>query len=747
MGVNHKNIARSLSERLLSRLQYTSALLVFLTGSGLALVWTGCGSGDSGDSNSALIVRPVLSEPEIPFLNLRDNVAFVGDDACFGCHEEQYRGFKKHGMANALYKLTSDNEIESFDGTVVFDTTLGYYYRAYKEGGRYFQEEFRLDEAGEKTHSQIREMQIIMGSGISARSYFLLNNGWFYELPISWYTQGEKWDFSPGYRKGNKRFNRKIATRCVVCHDAYPDEVPFTDGKYEHIPFGITCERCHGPGELHIDERLAVPEPDSIDLTIINPAHLSLARRLDVCQQCHMNSTVSLLREGRTAYDFRPSQDLGEYIALFSLDKPASNTSIGLTSHVGRMKKSACYLESMNTPRPLECATCHDPHSSFRDSGPEYFNNTCLTCHSQESLELRLVSSDNLADHRPDANCIECHMPKADLARVAHSAFTDHWVRVVKEEDFATPITTHDPTLLKPLFEADKTEEPNVYAGMAYIVRGRQMRLVDFLQKGIDILEPLLEAGDGYDEAEMMLAIGYIQLGEPEKAVRWMESSVSKNPDIPERLNALAQVYESTDRDPSKIARLYQRALAIQPARADIRVNYGRFMDAGGDADGAKKQYRLAIEEEEWLETAYFNLATALMRSGDLEEAEENFDSAIGLNPLNPESWSNLGILFASQGRMEAAREAFVAGVGADPTSPVALSNLGTHHLAANETYDAIQYLERAVREDPTYVDAAANLALAYFRDEQYVKARVQAEKVLTLDADNALAKQVLGAI
>lgn len=716
------------------------AATLLVAGLALGIGWMGCGSGatKSGEDSGA---------SSLPFKNLGDDVAFVGDDACFSCHEDEYRGFKRHGMANALYTLTSDNEIENFDDSVVYDTTSGYYYRAYKEDGRYFQEEFRLDENGTRTHSQIREMQTVMGSGISARSYFLQNNGWFYELPISWYTQADTWDFSPGYRKGNKRFDRKITTRCLVCHDAYPDAVPFTDGKFNHIPLGITCERCHGPGELHVDERLAIPEPDSIDFTIVNPAHLSLPRKLDVCQQCHLNSTVQVLREGKTAVDFRPSQDLGDFIALFGLDKPASNEVIGLTSHVGRMKKSACYLESRDLERPLECATCHDPHSSFRDSGPEYFNNTCLTCHAPESLSARLVDSASAPDHVEDSNCISCHMPKRDISRVAHSDFTDHWVRVVGRDDAVSPITSHDPLLLKPIFDADKGGPPNVYTGMAYIIRGRQMRQPDFIQKGIDLLEELLSGGDAYDEAEMILAIGHAQLGDHVSAEPWMENAVKKNPDIPERLNALAQIYESLGRDPSKIENLYKRALSLQPARADIRVNYGRFLDARGQIEDAKRQYRLAIEEEEWLETAYFNLGTALLRSGDVVEAEVQLNRAIDLNPLNGEAWSNLGIMFAGQGKLEAARAAFESGVEADPTSAVALSNLGTHLLTANENGEAIKYLARAFEEDPAYVDAAVNLALAYFRDEQYENARIQAQKVLALDPENALALQILDAI
>jgi Tfp pilus assembly protein PilF len=273
------------------------------------------------------------------------------------------------------------------------------------------------------------------------------------------------------------------------------------------------------------------------------------------------------------------------------------------------------------------------------------------------------------------------------------------------------------------------------------------MRQLDMLQKGIDILEPLAASDEIYDEALMILAIGYVQLGDAASAEPFMEKALTANPDVPERLNALAQIYETLERDPTRIERLYQRALTIQPARADIRVNYGRFLDARGDIERAKEQYILAIEEQVWLETAYFNLGTAHIRSGEFDKAEEVLNQAIDLNPLNPESWSNLGILFASQNDMDAALSAFQAGVDADPRSAVALANLGTHHLSRDENEIAITYLERALEQDPSYLVAAANLALAFFRSDQFDKAGQQARNVLTIDPQNAIALQILQAI
>ena len=708
-----------------------------------ALVLVVCAiAGCSRPSNQAV---ERSDEPQLPFRNLAAETEFVGDDACFNCHETQYRGYKEHGMANSLFELTAETWTEELDGSTVFDSTLGYYYTIFETDGEYFQEEYRLNDAGEKNHSRIREMQYVMGSGISARSYFVWENGWFFQLPITWYTQQRKWDFSPGYQIANKRFDRKVLPRCLTCHDAFPTEVPFTDGKYEHIPLGISCERCHGPGSAHIAERLAFPEADSIDYSIVNPEHLMLERRLDVCQQCHLNPTISLLRQGRTPYDFRPSQDLNDYLALYEVETTGTDQEIGLTSHVGRMKTSACYTASLALGDPLECTTCHDPHSGFREDGPEYFNATCRTCHEIEPLRVDLINSQTLSDHKPLSNCISCHMPKADIVKVAHSNFTDHWIRVVERDEPARSHPIADPPALLPIFQSD--DGSGTYEGMAYIVLGTQNQNAEYLERGVSLLQSALSDDSDFGEAHFLLGIAYTQLGEAEKSIPALEKSVTLDADIPERLNALAQSYEATNRDPASIERLYTRALSMQPARSDIRVNYGRFLESRGRAEEATTQYREAILEEPWFATAHYNLGTALFRLGQVQVAEASFTTALELDPLDAETWGNLGILLAGSDRLDEALDAFERAVESSPENPVALGNLGTHFLQRDELAKAIPLLARAVEIDPEYVDGRVNLALSYFRNEEYGKAKVEAEAALLLAPRNELALQILGAL
>ncbi len=718
---------------------------------GIALLLAACGSGEDAPGEAPPVTQTAASDSDPAYRNVEAGVEFVGDTVCFDCHEDLWQGYQEHGMARSYYPLTPENAVEDFSAAPVRDEAAGFYYRVYEDGGQFFQEEYRLDEAGAKIHRLARRMDFVMGSGNAARTYFAEVNGRLYQLPLTWYTQEQTWDFSPGYAVQNKRFDRLAPDRCMVCHNSYPKTVEFVEGKYEEVPRGIGCERCHGPGSLHVDERLASPEPsDEIDDTIVNPTHLDLERQLDVCQQCHLHTTVSLLREGRSAFDFRPSQRLVDYLALFSDDTPRAADEISVISHADRMKQSACFLATAAQADAMTCVTCHNPHEGFRGKGTAYFNDTCQGCHAANDLQTAFDTEEARSTHAATANCIACHMPRVEAEEAPHASFTDHWIRVVgSEPEMPAPVAAHGPPVLTPYFDRDKAgEDAQRYAGLAYIVLGTQQADTLALEKGIALLEDILAGRpDSSGEAHFLMGLTRARLGRSEAAIPSLEQAVRLDPDIPERLNALAQAYEATGRDALKTERLYRRALDLEPALADVRVNYGRFLEKQGRLDEAVDQYRLAIEEKPWLAAAHYNLGTAFLQQGAFEDAEATLLHALDLQPDYPQALGNLGLLYASQDQPEKARVQFERAVAVAPGNATALGNLGTYHLNQDNLPQAIDLLSRAVEADPSYLDAVLKLSLAHFRNDDMEQARQFAQKALALDPANATARQILAAL
>lgn len=688
-------------------------------------------------------VQHQTTDEALRFQNVADTtVAFVGDAACATCHADLFASYERHGMANSFYRLTAANAVEDFTAPPVLDERQGLAYRMYRDGDRFFQEEYRVGPGGEVTHRLAREMQYVVGSGTAARTYLTEENGRLFQLPITWYTQGQRWDFSPGYEAQNVRFTRTIPDACMTCHNSYADAEPFTS-KYTHVPEGIGCERCHGPGALHVEARLAQPEPaDSIDDTIVNPAHLSLDRRLDVCQQCHLQSTVRLVREGREVQSFRPGQNLAVQLALFSVERPDEPGRISVDSHADRMQRSACFIES----RAMDCTTCHDPHQSFRDLGATSFNTTCQTCHAPAALSAQFAGrADVLAQHAPSANCIACHMPKSATKEAPHTAFTDHWVRVVREAPAAAPPAQNADVTLVPYYAQDReTPEGRLYLGMAYVVFGRQNGDQRALRRGVTLLDEGLRGhDDAYSEAHYLLGYARLQLGEVGLAVPPLERAVALE-GVPERLNTLAQAYEATGKAPAEIEPLYRRALALQPALADMRVNYGRFLEAQGRLAEAETQYRQAATEQPSLAAAQYNLGTAALRLGRPAEAEQALVQAVTLTPDDAQARGNLGLLYATTGRTQDAGRQFEAAVAASPTNVAALGNLGAFYLNQGQAAKAQPLLERSVELNPAYVDGLVNLAVLHVQAGRAAQAAEYATRALSLNPAEPRARQVL---
>lgn len=688
-----------------------------------------------------------VTEPNsgLHFLNVDNDVAFVGDEACSACHEDEYAGYQSHGMANSMEKVTGADLVGPLPSPPVYHQASNLYYRAYEQDGRFYQEEYRLDASGHRTHSLVRSIDWVVGSGTAARTFITVQNGLYTEMPLTWYTQRKTWDLSPGYRDRNNRFSREIPDRCMACHNAYPVDVPYVKGKYKSVPEGISCERCHGPGALHVDERLANPEPASdVDLTIVNPAHLDLARRLDVCQQCHLNGSASILREGSSAYGFRPSQALSSHIALFS----EATGEFQVISHAARMMRSKCFIGTQSSENPMDCVTCHNPHEGFRTVGAEYFDKTCRTCHEPAGLQAR-VDPEYADDHTTESPCSSCHMPKHAVSDAPHSSFTDHWIRVVEET--AEPEPARDASgdiTLKPYFDRDEnSHEGDVYRGIAYFVLGKTRGDTMLVAKGVEILANTLTDSDSLGDAWYQLGYGLVTLGRFDEAEKPLERSVRLGPDVPERLNTLALLYERLGRSARKIDGLFRHALDVQPEEGAIRVNYGRFLETVGREPEAISQYRRALTDQPSLATAHYNLGTLLVKQGELEEGEKELAEAVHQNPDYEDAYGNLAVVLATQGRDKEALSYFRRAVEAAPDDPVALNNLASYYLNHEEDAKSVELLRRAVAADPKYVDALVNLALALVRTGHDEEALEYADRALEIEPDNQLAAQIRRAV
>jgi predicted CXXCH cytochrome family protein len=80
---------------------------------------------------------------------------------------------------------------------------------------------------------------------------------------------------------------------------------------------------------------------------------------------------------------------------------------------------SRCFNE---TGGGIGCTQCHDPHGDVSGNRAAY-EKVCLACHRSGVRRNAKVCTVAQSD------CSTCHMHKQQV--MAHSQFTDHWIRVV----------------------------------------------------------------------------------------------------------------------------------------------------------------------------------------------------------------------------------------------------------------------------------------------------------------------------
>jgi hypothetical protein len=92
-----------------------------------------------------------------------------------------------------------------------------------------------------------------------------------------------------------------------------------------------------------------------------------------------------------------------------------------------RLENSQCWAKG---DARIACVPCHDPHKPLVHEAAAY-DAKCLACHQATGRQKRTANLIGKACRVAERNCVSCHMPKVEPPGL-HSAFTDHWIRVVK---------------------------------------------------------------------------------------------------------------------------------------------------------------------------------------------------------------------------------------------------------------------------------------------------------------------------
>lgn len=290
---------------------------------------------------------------------------YVGSETCAECHQDIYDVFMKSGHAWKLNPVVNGKPPQ-YPFTKLPEPPKGYTWKdiSYVIGGYNWKARF-IDKNGYIITDK-------PGATISDTTYL---NQYNFANPIvdkeaGWVT----------YHSGEK----DLKYDCGSCHTTGynpegKNELPGIVGTWAEP--GIKCERCHGPGSLHVANPRGV--------------RMEVDRDAELCGQCHRRGAPE-----------------------------AVNANKGFIEHHEQYEE---LFQSKHAV--IDCVQCHNPHAGvvqLRQAGEQTTRTRCENCHFKQA-----EYQDSEVHPAMKVECIDCHMP-----RIVKSAWGD-------AEKFTGDIRTH----------------------------------------------------------------------------------------------------------------------------------------------------------------------------------------------------------------------------------------------------------------------------------------------------------------
>jgi hypothetical protein len=519
------------------------------------------------------ILCSASQDPQKKPLAQAAGTGYVGNEACASCHSSISRSFSGTAHAHASGPAAANLVAGEF---VHQESRVKY--RVYSESGKVW---LSFERPGDPLVDGKRELLNYIGQGRRGTTYLFSVDGYFFEAPINLYTSRHMWDMAPAYGAVREApMNLPVLPSCMDCHvSGIRPPIEGSENRYAMPLFlyaGVTCERCHGPGENHAKGG-----------AIVNPVKLSPERRDQVCMQCHLEGNAAIERPGKHLYQYRPGDDLSDYVRYYVLTD-SEKPGLRAASQFEELAQSMCKKKSGDR---MSCTGCHDPHRTISsDERVAFYRSKCLACHGAQFGEKH---------HGNQPDCTQCHMPAASSSDIAHTAVTDH--RILRKPSFGAKLENTASSSLPQLLPF-----PNSKKSGDLDVRDLALAWQSIVNRGMTMAQP-----------------GTEQL---------LRQALAQHPDDPAVLAALAYVEQKHGAN-DKARDLYRKALAQDPTLIDAETNLGVLEARSGKLSEAVSLWQDAFRRAPGRSQIGMNLALAFCSTRQFKDARNYTMRVLEFNP------------------------------------------------------------------------------------------------------------------
>ena len=586
--------------------------------------------------------------PKKNYLNLADSVDYVGAETCKSCHYDKHKTFSHTGMGLSFGLANRTKSSATFHkDSVLYDAHSDLYYHPLWKMDSLLVNEYRIAN-GDTIHKRTESAAYIIGSGQHTNSHISNENGYLHQLPFTYYTQEGRLDLPPGFEGGfNTRFNRKIGLECMSCHNSLPKFVLGSENKFDEVPLGISCERCHGPGEIHVSEKMKgilVDTSKFIDYTIVNPGKLSPDLQFDLCSRCHLQGNT-VLEEDKSFFDFKPGMKLDDVMNVF-LPRFKDDERFIMASHVDRLKMSQCFINSNDE---LTCITCHNPHLSINATPKVVYKNACYSCHS------------DLKEHENEQgdDCVSCHMPKSGSTDIPHVTVTDHKIAITQHMSLSESKSVKefiglycvnnsspsDLTILRAyLQQYEKFEKENYYLDSAFVYLSK-IPLEMCTSEWIKFY---------FFSLDFNGLVNWFERASFENRSNQLNKRSYTNDDAWSWYRVGESYYKTKKYEKASVC--FEQASLLAPFHLEIQNKFGMALLKCNRLKEAQKVFEFVRSENPNFEKVYANYGYLYTILGEFDQALIMYEKGIALNPDIVQLWMNLAAYYLHFQNIESAQ-------------------------------------------------------------------------------------------
>ena len=543
------------------------------------------------------------------------NPGYVGPETCAECHQKRV----EECLATPHFRtcrIPRDGEMpESFtpEAGNYFSRSAGVQFGMRKSGNRYLQQtRYNTPQGPRQSETSI---DLVLGAGKADDVYLSWRgDGALFELPVAWLWPTRQWGsshFCTSFGEGD--FARDMTPRCMECHTTWMEHAPGTNlFRREGALLGVTCERCHGPGQEHVDYHRLHPGETTAS-RILNPISLDRELLIEVCTQCHSNAVT----HRQLPWSHRPGTPLEESYRTHVIAHPENDHVADQGTH---LRASKCFQNDTS----MTCITCHDPHQ--RDTSAPAAA-ACAKCHQPEACAQVASLPEPIR-----GKCVECHMPTRLKINVKFEVEGDNFIPPIRRSQhrIALDEVARDEVLWK--WYRQQTDEQS---------QAETARLSERL-----ISHWISQAEARAGEKRFMAAIAAVRealaIGESPQASEMLKNLVEAQAILyagwAEALNQIQQ------NKPAEARQTLEKLISIDPTNADYHAKLGTMLVIEGKIKEALPHLTRVVELDPNNAAGLGILGRIAFRNKKFDAAIEQWEQAAQIEPRLPQLQYDMGM-------------------------------------------------------------------------------------------------------